>query len=714
MRTDLAHRIDYLASQHVRDTVLSLGRTEDIRFSPSNRRLAVAGFDSNKITIFEVSITTSQKSKNITLTGVTDIASSYLNRPHGLDFIDDERILVANREGQVCIFELPPDQMGSFELAPVAILSSDDIATPGSVAVIRNEQGLLEALICNNYVNSVTRHLLNLTAGCITSKVLLKKWLDIPDGISVSKEQRWIAVSTHGAHAVLLYENKTSLNELSRPDGILRRTTYPHGVRFTSDGHFIVVADGGSPFVNIYEKMSSDWRGVRNPLLSFRVLHNEDYLHGRHNPGEGGPKGIDLHDAHNILVTTCERQPLAFFDLRAILEERRARIYLIARKKLTYNLNHFLPESWIRKRKGLEVSCQLNLWRIERGARRHIFRIRRVLRAMSHHSFIRVGLFLVMGYAQRRIGVDSFGDRLQLFAENQNFAPIAKEIPPDPINGEEISRVIFQTWKSRTNIPPNYRYWRSTFIRKNPDFQCVLWDDDDNRAFIAEKFAWFLPTYDRLPAEIFRADAIRPFFLFFYGGVYADMDTECLRPLHKLTRSGDVILGQMGTDPNDERSIPNAIMASKPFQLFWLLVIALMIEKWEFYGRNKKSVGKVWPELVTGPIVLHSAFNFYRSESEQNIRVRARAVIENLPKQISAQVRAGGIELLPPDTWYPINWRNPFHNRLRTSILDHGVLPSPTQACSLFPKADVVTYWSHSWEPVDESRKQFRRTATSG
>ena len=419
----------------------------------------------------------------------------------------------------------------------------------------------------------------------------------------------------------MLYENKTSLNELSRPDGILRRSTYPHGLRFTSDGQFIVVADAGSPFVNIYQKNGSDWRGICNPLLSFRVLDEENYLRGNHNPEEGGPKGIDLHHAQNILVTTCESQPLAFFDLDAILEsferKRRAPSSLIARQKLTYNSNHFLPENWVYKRKTLEVSGHLNLWRIKRAVRRRMFRIRRVLRAMSHHSFIRVALFLVIAHAQRRIGVvDSFGDRLHLFAENQNVAPVGKEIPPVPINGEEISQIIFQTWKSRKDIPPNYRYWRSTFIRKNPEFQCVLWDDNDNRAFIAESFAWFLPTYDRLPAEIFRVDAVRPFFLFLYGGVYADIDTECLRPLYMFTHSGDVILGQMGADLNAGHSIPNAIMASKPFQLFWLLVIALMIEKVEFYGTNGR-LGKVEPEWVTGPSVLHNAFEFYRSESEK-------------------------------------------------------------------------------------------------
>ena len=183
-----ATRIDYSAPQHVRDAVLSLGRTEDVRFSPSNRRIAVAGFENNKITVFEVSVTTSvQELKSITLTGVTEISSTYLNEPHGLDFIDEERILVANREGQACIFELPPAQVGSCELTPVSILTSDAISTPGSVAVIRNEQGLREALICNNYANSVTKHLLDPTGGCATSKIMFKNWLDVPDGISVTR-----------------------------------------------------------------------------------------------------------------------------------------------------------------------------------------------------------------------------------------------------------------------------------------------------------------------------------------------------------------------------------------------------------------------------------------------------------------------------------------------------------------------------------------------
>jgi len=340
---------------------------------------------------------------------------------------------------------------------------------------------------------------------------------------------------------------------------------------------------------------------------------------------------------------------------------------------------------------------ELNLWRIKRGVQSRVRRLKPALQALSHHSFSRIARFLVITHARRMICVGNIGDRLPLFAENENLVPISKEIPPEPVESEEISRVIFQTWKSRVDIASNFRYWRSTIMKNNPAFQCVLWDDADNREFIAEKFTWFLSTYDSLPGNIFRADAVRPFFLFFYGGLYADMDTECLRPLRTTLCSGDVILGQMGPDLNFNHSIPNAIMASKPFQLFWLLVISIMIEKVEFCRRSE-SLRLVRPEYLTGPIVLHEAFNCYRSESEQNIRVRTRTVMENLPEHISARVRAGRIEVLSPDIWYPIDWRNPLHNRLRNSVLDRGVLLSPAEACSLFPKANLVTYWTHSWE----------------
>jgi DNA-binding beta-propeller fold protein YncE len=150
------------------------------------------------------------------------------------------------------------------------------------------------------------------------SEVLLRKGLAVPDGVCISKDMQWIAISNHDTQCVTLYENTGSLNEQSEPVGFLRGANYPHGLRFTSDGNFILVADAGSPFVHIYAKGSS-WQGAHNPLTSLRVMSEEAFLHGRHNAQEGGPKGIDIDKTSEVIVTTCESQPLAFFELSKIL-----------------------------------------------------------------------------------------------------------------------------------------------------------------------------------------------------------------------------------------------------------------------------------------------------------------------------------------------------------------------------------------------------------
>jgi hypothetical protein len=321
-QVDVAGRqIGFEAPENVREVIASLGRTEDVRFSPSNRRLAVVGHVTNKIAVFDVVIDPFRNPKSIIITGVTEISSSDLKSPHGLDFIDDNRVIVANRGGEACIFEVPLQAMGQCQLRPFAILKFNEISSPGSVAVSEIERGSYEALICNDYVNKVTRHRFDVGEHCSVKEdtVLLKNWIQFPDGICVSKNNGWIAVSNHDTHAIFLYKNNPSLNSSSAPDGVLRHY-YPHGLRFICGDRLLVATSAGSPYINIYEAPDSDWRGVRRPKLSLKVLSNEDYLRARISREDGGPKGIDITNAMDLLVMTCEQHPLAFFDLDEILK----------------------------------------------------------------------------------------------------------------------------------------------------------------------------------------------------------------------------------------------------------------------------------------------------------------------------------------------------------------------------------------------------------
>ena len=120
-----AMRIDFTAPQHVRDTIASLGRTEDVKFSPSNKRLAIAAYRKNEIAVFDVNIDPSPNGARVNLPSVVEIFSSQFNEPHGLDLLDEETIIVSNRSGDVPIFKLPGTSEGNrHELEPLAVINS--------------------------------------------------------------------------------------------------------------------------------------------------------------------------------------------------------------------------------------------------------------------------------------------------------------------------------------------------------------------------------------------------------------------------------------------------------------------------------------------------------------------------------------------------------------------------------------------------------------
>ena len=199
--------------------------------------------------------------------------------------------------------------------------ASGRIITPGSVAAAPLDDGTIELLVCNNYVNSVTRHVLDRRRDFAATgdETLLQRGLDVPDGICFSPDRRWLAVSNHNTHGVLLYDRSRRLGPDSEPDGLLRNVLCPHGVRFTFDQEFILVADAAARYVNVYKKGGATWAGTRDPVRLFEAVTPEVFARGRLNPQEGGPKGIDISKDTNVLVMTTEFRTLAFFDVDEVV-----------------------------------------------------------------------------------------------------------------------------------------------------------------------------------------------------------------------------------------------------------------------------------------------------------------------------------------------------------------------------------------------------------
>lgn len=95
-----------------------------------------------------------------------------------------------------------------------------------------------------------------------------------------------------------------------------------------------------------------------------------------------------------------------------------------------------------------------------------------------------------------------------------------------------IPKILIQTWKTK-KIPEEFQNWTLTWKKHNPDFKYLFFDDNDCFRFIYKNYPVYLDLYESL-SNIERADVFRYLALHKYGGVYADMDTSCFKPIGPL------------------------------------------------------------------------------------------------------------------------------------------------------------------------------------
>lgn len=301
-----------------------IGRAEDVHFAPGGGRLALACADRNRLLILDIEARPADPPAEVVATDYLELTSPSLLYPHGLFWLDEETLVVASRGGTVAIFALPPGRPESrrLELDPARRIDlSDFVLTPGSVSVRQVGLGLFELLVCNNHVDQVIRILLDQRDdyAVIASEVLVDKGLDVPDGVAHSASGRWIAISNHDRHCVLVFRNDKDLGRGSKPQAVLRGVECPHGLRFTAHDRLLVVADAGKPLVHLFRSDDGDWTGERAPDVSLNVFGNRAMSGANQIVGESGPKGVDVSEDGRLMVVCHEGLPIAFFDIGAHL-----------------------------------------------------------------------------------------------------------------------------------------------------------------------------------------------------------------------------------------------------------------------------------------------------------------------------------------------------------------------------------------------------------
>lgn len=140
-----------------------------------------------------------------------------------------------------------------------------------------------------------------------------------------------------------------------------------------------------------------------------------------------------------------------------------------------------------------------------------------------------------------------------------------------------IPKIIHQIWKTNA-VPLVWKDYVLSWQRAHPHFQYRLWTDEDCRAFVRSEFPELLETFDAYSYDIQRADVMRYLILLHQGGIYADLDVECLRPLDPLLAGRRLVIGR--EPPEHARlwrrpgMLCNAVMAGAPGHRFWRAVLA--------------------------------------------------------------------------------------------------------------------------------------------
>lgn len=112
---------------------------------------------------------------------------------------------------------------------------------------------------------------------------------------------------------------------------------------------------------------------------------------------------------------------------------------------------------------------------------------------------------------------------------------LAYQFPYEP--SKPFEKFIWQTWKVGLNdetFPANYKSYQQSWDDKNPDYKHYVLPDEECHELI-DKLYTPVPdvakAYKLMPKSILKADFFRYLILFARGGVYSDIDTECVKPI---------------------------------------------------------------------------------------------------------------------------------------------------------------------------------------
>ena len=209
-----------------------------------------------------------------------------------------------------------------------------------------------------------------------------------------------------------------------------------------------------------------------------------------------------------------------------------------------------------------------------------------------------------------------------------------------------IPKIIHQIWYQGENaIPDKLRGYMNNCKEINSDYQHYIWDGEMLERFIEDSYPQYVETYKSFPLMIQKIDFAKYLILHNYGGVYVDMDVECIKQVEKmiyLFNGKDMLVVPAPKEipfelyntlsnfffkfkvTETDRYINNGTIVAKKNHNFFLFLcdeIARRLPKYKYNFITKyiSRDGYVWTS--TGPGIFTECIFLYRKKNKENIEI---------------------------------------------------------------------------------------------
>lgn len=194
--------------------------------------------------------------------------------------------------------------------------------------------------------------------------------------------------------------------------------------------------------------------------------------------------------------------------------------------------------------------------------------------------------------------------------------PTSVELSPQPVRlgraptehghpfsfRDSVTRIIHQIWLGPKTIGRDERVWMRSWRRLHPDWEYRLWTDADVQTLDLQ----CREAFDSAVNFGMKADILRYELLNQYGGLYVDLDFECLKPIDSLLRSVDsnAFAGFEWPTVTHTWSVCNALLGAVPSSPFFTYVLNALNESITKRAPESEWHGSEFIPRSTGPAFL--------------------------------------------------------------------------------------------------------------